>query len=130
MIWLVKSAVCALYPGSDNYPALHELDVDSRLRQLKRDSSRMFWLGVVAGALVFAISPVLTVGLPLPAFLLPRGARDRHSDRVSAHPWYLLRQAVFLVKLVGGLCWGEHAAVRKVQGLAPYEPDPGTWRNG
>ena len=80
------------------------------------------------GAIVFAITPLVTLGIPLPAFALPASLLERHAQRILAHPIYVLRQAVFLVRLSAGMCWGADPRVRASFALAPYPPDPGTFR--
>ena len=109
-------------------PGIEDTDLDAFLLRFRSESSGLLWLGVVAGALVFAITPILTTGVPLPAFLLPRGLRDRHANRIATHPIYLLRQAVMLVKLAAGLCWGGHPKVRAAFALPPYADEPPSWR--
>ena len=52
----------------------------------------------------------------------------RHANKIAYHPIYLLRQAVFLVKLSAGLCWGSRPEIRAIFSLPPYAEDPGTWR--
>jgi hypothetical protein len=71
---------------------------------------------------------LLTVGWPLPAMLLPARLRDLHAQRVVASDRYLIRQAVFLLRLSGGMCWGMHPSVRARFALPPYPVDPGTVR--
>ena len=78
----------------------------------------------VLGAIVFHLTPILTVKVPLPAFWLPPKLADRHADAIATTDSYLLRQAVFLVKLVAGLAWASHPEVRKRFALAPLEADP------
>lgn len=128
MIWLVKHAMQALYPPHGDLPGIADLEPDTFLVQYKREVSMLMWLGVLLGAVVFAFAPLLTVGIPLPSFLLPKKALDRHADRLASHSIYLVRQSVFLLKLVGGMCWGQHPKVRERLNLTPYQPDPGTWR--
>ena len=115
-------------PASDDFPGLADLGIDAFLRQYKRECPFILWLGLVVGSVVFAITPLITIGVPLPSFLLPKRALDRHANAIASHPVYVLRQAVFLVKMVAGLCWGSHPSVRKILALPPYPPDPGTWR--
>src|SRR5258708_7139595 len=74
------------------------------------------------------VSTVAFPGFPF-TFVLPRGLLERHADRRLSHPVYLLRQAVFLVRLSAGMCWGADANVRARFALAPYAPDPGTFRD-
>lgn len=128
MIALVRSACVALYPRTESLPGIEDTDLDAFLLRFRRESSFLLWFGVVLGAVVFALSPVLTTGVPLPAFLLPRGLRDRHATRIASHPIYLLRQAVMLVKLAAGLCWGAHPKVRAVFALPAYPAEPSAWR--
>ena len=71
-------------------------------------------------------SPSFCLHSPQP----PRGLLDRHASRITTTRFYLLRQAVFLVKLAAGLCWGADPAVRARLAMAPYPADPGTWVEG
>ncbi len=128
MIWLVRHAICALLPSSDHFPGPAELGIDAFLVQLRRESNGLFWFGVVAGGVVFAVSPLITVGLPVPSFFLSAAALDRHASRIASHRFYLVRQSMVLLKMVAGFCWGAHPRVREKLALAPYPPDPGTWR--
>src|SRR5438270_7239 len=87
-------------------PGIADTDLDGFLRRMKNDADSLYWLGLVVGAVVFALSPLLTVYVPLPAFFLPRRLLERHCDRILSSPIYVLRQAVFLVRLSAGMCWG------------------------
>jgi len=128
LIWLIKFAMLTMMPRTDALPGISDTDLDGFLRRLRADADPLYWLGLVVGAIVFALSPLLTVGVPLPAFWLPHRALDRHAERLVSHPLYVLRQAVFLVRLSAGMCWGADTAVRARFALAPYGPDPGTFR--
>ena len=128
MIWLIQFAMCTMMPRTDALPGIVDADVRGFLRRMRRDADSLYWLGLAVGAVIFAISPILTVWLPLPAFLLPQKLLARHSERILAHRIYVVRQAVFLVRLSAGMCWGADAAVRARFALLPYAPDPGTFR--
>ena len=128
MIWFVRSAICALYPRTAELPGAEDCDIDGFLRRFRAETTFLMWLGVVMGALVFHLSPIITVFVPLPAFLLPRGLRDKHAYRVTTGGFYITRQAVFLLKLAAGLCWGAHPEVRKKFALPALASDPDTWR--
>jgi hypothetical protein len=121
--------MCALMPPVDGLPGLADTGIDAFLRQYKRECTALLWAGLILGSVVFTITPLITIGAPLPAFLLPRRALDRHANKIASHRIYVLRQTVFLVKMVAGLCWGSHASVRELLALPPYPPDPGTWRS-
>ncbi len=126
--FFVRTALTALYPPAHDLPGLADCDIDGFLRRFSREASPLLWLGVVMGALVFHMTPLFTVFVPLPAFALPSGMRDRHANKITSFPIYLVRQAIFLLKLPGGLCWGTHPKVRERFALAVYEPDPQTVR--
>ncbi len=128
MIWLVKFAMCTMMPRSDALPGIADTDVDGFLRRMKKEADPLYWLGLVVGGIVFALSPLLTVYLPVPAFFLPKGLLTRHTERILAHRIYMFRQAVFLVRLSAGMCWGADDKVRAHFALAPYPPQPGTFR--
>jgi hypothetical protein len=40
----------------------------------------------------------------------------------------LLRQALLVVRLIAGMCWGADPRVRACFALEPYPVDPGTFR--
>ena len=128
MLWLVRSAVVIIYPRTPTLPGAADCGLDEFLKKFKRESPLLIWLGTVVGALVFHLTPLFTVYLPLPAFLLPAKLADRHAARITSTNVYLVRQSVFLVKLCAGLCWGAHPEVRKFFALPPLPSDPGTWR--
>ena len=128
MPWLVRKAMSQLYPRTEELPGAEDCDLEGFLRKFKRETTPLMWAGVTAGALAYHASPALTVKVPLPAFLLPRGLADKHAHRVATTDFYLLRQAILLVKLPAGMLWGGHPEVRRKLGLEPLAADPGTWR--
>lgn len=129
VLFLVRSALVALYPRTEELPGIADTDLDAFLPRFRRESPWLMWIGIVAATLLFHLTPLFTVLVPLPAFALPAGLRDRHADRIAQSPLYLVRQAIFLLKLPGGLCWGAHPAVRARFALPALAPDPGTFRS-
>ena len=129
MIWLIKFAMCTMMPRTASLPGIADTDIDGFLRRLKKETNLLYWTGLVLGAIVFALTPLITIGVPLPAFALPQKALERHTERILGHRVYLLRQAAFLIRVSGGLCWGADAQVRARFALPPYPPDPGTFRH-
>lgn len=127
MTWIIQHAMCALYPRTEHLPGMEDTDVRGFLRRYREESTSLMWIGLLLGALVFAATPLLTVYLPLPSFVLPRSLLDRHAHAVTGTRVYLIRQAIFLVKLAAGLCWGSDPAVRAKMAMTPYPADPGTW---
>lgn len=128
MIALIRSAMCDLMPATDQLPGIADTGVTEFLHTVKRESGQVYWLGLVLGAWVYALTPFMTVFVPLPAFLLPASLRDKHASRIMGTRLYLVRQAVFLVRLSAGLCWGRDPRVREQLGLSAYPADPGTYR--
>ena len=131
MIALIRSAMCDLMPrlpADDALPGIAETGVTEFLQAMKRESHPVYWLGLVLGAWTYALTPVMTVFVPLPSFLLPARLRDLHAQRITTTKLYFVRQAVFLVRLSAGLCWGRDPRVRARFALAPYPPDPGTYQ--
>jgi hypothetical protein len=118
-----------MMPRTNVLPGIVDTDLDGFLRRMRVEAEPLYWLGMVVGALVFALTPLLTVRMPLPAFWLPRKMLDRHAEKIVSHPIYVLRQAVFLLRLSAGMCWGADSVVRARFALAPYGPDPGTFRD-
>jgi fumarate reductase subunit D len=125
---MIKFAMCTLMPRSAALPGIADTDLDDFLRRMRREAEPLYWLGLVVGAVVFMLSPIVTVFVPLPAFLLPRKLLARHAERILAHRIYVFRQAVFLVRLSAGMCWGADERVRATYALAPYPRDAGTFR--
>ena len=131
MSLLIRLAMSDLMPrgeGEDGLPGIADTGVSEFLVQLRRESDRSYWLGLVLGALVYIGSPVLTLGIPLPSFALTPRLRELHASRVERLPSYLLRQAVFVLRLSAGMCWGRDAVVRARLGLLPLPEDPGSFR--
>ncbi len=125
---LVRFALVALFPAEGDLPGLAELGVDEKITALRRDSTGLFWLGMVGAALFFQLSPILTVRRPWPAVLLTEEQLDTHAYKLATHPAYLVRQVIMLLKLVGGLFWGESPEIRRFLALPAYPADPGTRR--
>lgn len=128
MLWLVRSAMVAFYPRTAALPGIEDTGIDAYLPQFRRETTGLMWLGVVLAAILFHLSPLFTVFVPLPAFLLPAKLRDRHAVRIGDSSLYLVKQAMLVLKIPAALCWAKDAEVRKRFAMAPYPPDPGTWR--
>lgn len=129
MLFFVRSALVALYPRTAELPGIADTDIEAFLRKFRREAAPLVWIGVLASTLLFHLTPLFTVFVPLPAFALPAGLRDKHANRIASSSLYIVRQSIFLLKLPGGLCWGSHPSVRAKLALPAYAPDPGTWRS-
>lgn len=128
IFWLIEHAMRTMLPRGAGLPGIADTDLGGFLERLHADADRIYWLGLVVSALVFAVSPLITIGVPLPAFALPGPLLDRHAGRLLSHPFYLVRQTGFLIRLSAGMCWGADPGVRAHFALPPYPADPGTFR--
>lgn len=128
MGYFTRTALIAAMPGSERLPSIADTGVDTFLAEFRREAPPLLRIGLVASALLYHLGPVLTVYVPAPAFLLPKALRDRHINKLCAHPWYPLRSLALTLKMLAGLCWGKHPAVRAAFNMPPLEADPGTWR--
>jgi hypothetical protein len=128
VIWLIEHAMAAMMPRSAELPGIRDTDVDGFLRRMRQEADVLYWTALVLGAVAYAVTPLLTVFVPLPSFLLPAKLRALHTERLLSHRLYLLRQAGSIVRLSAGMCWGADPAVRAKFALAPYPADPGTFR--
>lgn len=124
---LVAHAMCAVMPATAAMPGLTRADAKKFTRTARRECDNLYFAGLVLGAFVFVVTPVLTVSLPLPSFALSSKSLDRHAQRIVAHRSYWIRQAVFLVRLNAGMAWGALPQSRAFMNLAPYPDDPGTF---
>lgn len=125
---LVRFAMVAFFPRVDDLPGLAELGVEEKIAQLRRESTLLFWAGIVAATLLFHVSPVLTVHRPWPAKFLTEEELDTHAYKLATHRVYLIRQLVLLIKLMAGIFWGESPEIRAFLLLPAYPADPGTRR--
>ena len=129
MNWLISKTMQDLYPASADFPGIVDMGLDAYLDQFKAEAPAIMYTGLVAGSTLYQFSTMLTVGKPGPAMLLSDELREEHAQKITATSNYPLRQSIFLVKMVAGMCWGKDERVRRKMNLAPYEGDPGTWRS-
>jgi hypothetical protein len=125
---IVRFAMVAYFPRVDDVPGLAELGVDAKIADLRRESTLLLWTGVVAAAVFFQLAPILTLRRPWPAVMLTPEELDQHAHKLASHPAYLVRQIITLLKLTGGILWGQSPEVRAMLALPAYEDDPGTRR--
>jgi len=128
MLALIRSAMLDFYPSTEHLPGLDRVDLDGFLERYKREAPALLWSGLVAAAIAYNLSPIVTIKKPLPATRLSPEDRARHVDLVGSTENYQLRQLMFLLKMVAGMAWGQSPEVRQAMGLSPYPEDPGTWR--
>jgi len=124
----VRFALSAYYPRTDDLPGLADLGVDEKIAAFRRESTTIFWIGIVAAAVFFQISPLLTLKRPWLATWLTPEELDKHAHSLTSHPVYLFRQMPMMLKLIGGIFWAQSPEIRSFVNLPPYPEDPGTRR--
>ena len=128
MILLICHACKAVMPSGCGVPGVGDGELRAFMVEYLEGMNGVSKVGLVLGALLFVLCPVITIGVPLPSFLLPRPWLNRYANRVVSHPVYLIRQGVTVLKMVSGLCWGKDPEVRRALNLDPYPDDPRSWR--
>ena len=122
--------LAATFPSTTLLPGLDRIDARPFVDRLRRESPVTIRFVMYASALVFLLTPLFTIFVPLPAIWLSAAQLDRHAQALSTHRLYLLRQSMLMVKTLGGLCWGADPGVRAAFAMPAYKPDPGTWQKG
>lgn len=112
MLRLTAWTLAVVFPSTDVLPGLDKLDPVPLLQKLRAEAPFTIRIALLASVVVFCLTPVLTVGWPLPAFLLPKKLLDEHASRVAGHSNYLIRQTMLMLKTIGGLAWGADPQVR------------------
>ena len=128
MGWFTEFAMRAVFPPTDALPGIAETDLTGFVRQLRREAPLLMRLGLWLATWFFIVTPLFTVFIPLPAFLLPSRLLAKHTERLFSSRSYIVRQLVYLLKMLGALCWGQDPEVRRRFGREPLPPDPGTWQ--
>lgn len=127
--FLVVSALRPCFPSTQLLPGLAPQVATPAVRELLRRANWTLRAGTLGSALAFHLLPILTIGWPLPALLLPKTALDRHAHAMATHRIYLIRMAMTMLKTVGGLIWGAEPQVRAILHMPAYPADPGTHRD-
>jgi hypothetical protein len=125
---LVRFAMVTFFPRVGALPGVAELAIDEKIAAFRRESTLLMWAGVAGGALLFQLTPVLTLRRPVLASWLSPDDLDAHAHKLSGHRIYLVRQAMFLLKMVGGMFWAGSDPIRASIDLPSYGRDPGTRR--
>lgn len=128
MRWIERFALRAVMPAGGALPGVEATGLDAFLDRFHREAPLPFRVGLVAGGAMILLTPALTLRRLVPASWLSPEQLDQHVQRLAYHPIYPVRQALFAVKMVAGLCWGADPTVRAALGVAPLGPDPGTFR--
>ena len=128
MLQLTSWTFARIFPSTAALPGLDTFDSKPFIRQLHREAPFTIRATLIVSVLLFHLTPLLTLGIPLPAFLLSAKQVDAHAQRLSMSNIYLLRQIMLMLKTIGGLCWGAMPEVRQKLAMPVYPEDSGRWR--
>ncbi len=123
-------ALNEVMPPHDDMPGIVDTAVDDFLTEFKAHAHFIMRLGLFAAVWVYVLSPVFTLGIPLPVFWLSEKKRMEHLKRYSNSKNFVFAQLWMLLKMIAGLCWGKDDKVRAYFGYAPYLPELGEFRKG
>ena len=108
MGWLTLKALDAVIPGNEKVPGIA---ASTRgpvvVAELRRDAPFEMRMVLNLAVLIWLVSPLFTVFVPLPAVWLPARLRHAHTDRLTSTSFYLVRQISLVLKQVAGMAWGQ-----------------------
>ena len=81
MFWLIKFAAAAMMPRHENLLGVRDTGLDGYVRQFMSETNAITRLGVWASSIVFMLTPLITVGLPVPPYFSPAGPRPACESR-------------------------------------------------
>jgi len=128
MLQLTAWTLARVFPTTPGLPGLDTLDARPLLRRFNAEAPFTIRAALWASVVVFNLTPLLTLGIPLPAFLLPASRVDAHAQKLATSPFYMIRQTMLMLKTIGGLAWGAAPEVRQKLAMPIYPEDSGRWR--
>lgn len=123
-------ALNEVMPPHGDMPGITDTSVHDFLKEFKAHAHFIMRLGLLAAVWVYVLSPVFTLGIPLPAFWLSEKKRVEHMKRYSNSKNFVFAQLWMLLKMIAGLCWGKDDKVRAYFGYTPYAPELGEFKKG
>ena len=127
---ILRFVMNATMPAYDDMPGNKDTKIDAFLDEFAANAAPIIRLGFYAAAVVYVISPIITLKVPLPAFLLSSEKQVLHMEKYSESRNVIMAQLWMLQKMISALCWGMDDAVRAYFGYQPFEGDPGTFQSG
>ena len=128
MLQLTAWTFARIFPSTAGLPGLDTIDSKPLIRSIIGEAPPTIRLTLWVSVLLFQVTPLLTLGIPLPARWLSADAVDRHAQRLAGSNFYLLRQIMLMLKTIGGLAWGAAPEVRQKLNMPLYAEDNGRWR--
>jgi hypothetical protein len=123
-------AMNELMPAHDDMPGIFDTKAEDFLKEFKANAHPIMRLGFFLSVWVYALSPVFTIGIPLPAFLLSEQKRLAHLDKYANSRNFVFSQLWMLQKMITAMCWGMDDKVRAYYGYEPYPEEPGNFKKG
>lgn len=123
-------AMNEVMPRYGEMPGIEDTQVNAFLDEFNTHAHTIMRIGFFFCVWVYVLSPVFTVGIPLPAFWLSQKKREEHLKKYSGSRNFVFSQLWMLHKMIAGMCWGADAKVRTYFGYAPYEAELGDFKKG
>lgn len=127
---MARYVMSVTMPAHDGIPGANDTKIDAFLDEFGANAHPIIRLGFYASVFIFIFSPLFTVKLPVPIFILSKAKRDLHIKRYSESPNMIFSQLWMLQKMIVGLCWGMDESVRAYYNYEPLLGDPGTFQTG
>jgi len=117
-------------PPHGDMPGIIDTDVEAFLIEFNNHAHPIMRLGFFLAVWIYVLSPVFTIGIPLPAFWLSQKKREEHLKKYSGSRSFIFSQLWMLHKMITGMCWGADAKVRTYFCYEPYEAELGDFKKG
>jgi len=109
--------------GAEIY-GLEHADIKTFLLRLRQENGILFYSLLSLVCLVFILIPILTIGYPLPSFLLSKNLLNKHTEAFERK----FRTYASIIRLAAGMCWGSDPTIQKHLQLEVYPPDSSGFR--
>ena len=109
---------------NDKLPHIAETEIKEFLEKFQKEAVFTLRMVVFLCLLAWIFTPLLTIFVPLPTFLLSKKMCEKHTRKLTTNKIYILRQTMMLLKQFVGLIWGANNKIRNSINLKPYESNP------
>jgi hypothetical protein len=123
-------AMNEVMPSHGDMPGVIDTSVDDFLNEFKKHAHPIMRLGFFLAVWIYALSPIFTIGIPLPAMWLSEQKRKAHLRKYSSSKSFVFSQLWMLQKMITGMAWGMDDKVRAYFGYEPYPEELGLFKKG
>ena len=117
-------------PSHGDMPGVNDTAVNDFLDDFKKNAHPIMRLGFFLAVWIYVLSPVFTLGIPVPAMWLSEKKRLDHLNKYSSSKNFVFSQLWMLQKMITGMAWGMDDKVRRYFGYDPYPEELGLFKKG